>query len=65
MLEVAPKDSSSAGEAGGRTTQDILQEMVKRFLEDINVKSLIFSVDEIKNKLDPSQKGPYQNVFIQ
>jgi dynein heavy chain len=26
---------------------------------------LIFSVDEIKNKLDPEQKGPYQNVFIQ
>ena len=39
--------------------------MVKRFLEDINVRSLIFSVDEIKNKLDPAQKGPYQNVFIQ
>ena len=65
MLEVAPKDSSSSGDAGGRTTQDILQEMVKRFLEDINVRSLIFSVDEIKNKLDPAQKGPYQNVFIQ
>lgn len=45
MLEIAPKDATSGGESGGRTTQDILQEMVKRFLEDINVRSLIFSVD--------------------
>ena len=65
ILDVTPKDSSSGGEAGGRTTTEILQEIVKRFLEDINVRSLIFSVDEIKNKLDPEQKGPYQNVFIQ
>ena len=39
--------------------------MVRRFLEDINIRLLIFSMDEIKNKLDPEQKGPYQNVFIQ
>lgn len=39
--------------------------MVKRFLEDLNVKGMIFSVDEIKNKIDADQKGPYQNVFIQ
>lgn len=39
--------------------------MVKRFIEDINIKSMIFSVDEIKNKMDADQKGPYQNVFIQ
>jgi dynein heavy chain len=26
---------------------------------------MIFSVDEIKNKMDADQKGPYQNVFIQ
>jgi dynein heavy chain len=34
-------------------------------MEDINIRSLIFSVDDIKGKLDPDQKGPYQNVFIQ
>lgn len=39
--------------------------MCKRFIEDINVKGMIFSVDEIKNKIDADQKGPYQNVFIQ
>lgn len=39
--------------------------MVKRFMEDIGIKSLIFSVDDIKGKLDADQKGPYQNVFIQ
>jgi dynein heavy chain, axonemal len=39
--------------------------MIKRFIEDINIKGMIFSVDEIKNKMDADQKGPYQNVFIQ
>ena len=39
--------------------------MVKRFLEDIGIRALIFSPEEIKGKLDADQKGPYQNVFIQ
>lgn len=65
LLEIAPKDSSSGGGEGGKTTQDILELMVKRFIDDINVKGMIFSVDEIKNKMDADQKGPYQNVFIQ
>lgn len=64
LLEIAPKDSSSGGE-GGKTTQDVLEYMVKRFIEDINIKGMIFNVDEIKNKMDADQKGPYQNVFIQ
>ena len=65
LLEIAPKDSGSSGEGGGRTTQDILESMIKRFIEDLNIKGMIFSVDEIKNKMDADQKGPYQNVFIQ
>ena len=48
-----------------KTTQDVLESMVRRFLDDINIKEKIFSVDEIKNKIDADQKGPYQNVFIQ
>ena len=38
---------------------------MRRFLDDINVKGMIYNVDEVKNKMDPEQKGPYQNVFIQ
>jgi dynein heavy chain len=26
---------------------------------------MVFSVDDIKNKMDTDQKGPCQNVFIQ
>lgn len=26
---------------------------------------MIFNVDDVKNKIDNEQKGPYQNVFIQ
>ena len=65
ILDIAPKDAAEGGEGAGRTTQDILQDIVRRFLEDINVKGMIYNVDEIKNKMDPEQKGPYQNVFIQ
>ncbi len=64
ILEIAPKDNDAAAE-GGRTTQDILNDIVRRFLDDINVKGMIYNVDEVKNKMDPEQKGPYQNVFIQ
>lgn len=64
LLELAPRDSGS-GEGGGKSTQDILEGIVKRFLEDINFRNLVFNVDEVKNKIDPDQKGPYQNVFIQ
>lgn len=63
-MELAPKDSSSA-ESGTKSTQEILEAQVKRFLEEINFRSMIFSVDDIKNKMDADQKGPYQNVFIQ
>lgn len=65
LLDIAPKDTGAIGGEGVRTSQDILQDMVKRFMEDIGIKSLIFSVDDIKGKLDADQKGPYQNVFIQ
>lgn len=65
LLDIAPKDSGAASGQSVRTAQDILQEMVKRFMEDINIRSLIFSVEDIKGKLDADQKGPYQNVFIQ
>jgi hypothetical protein len=32
LLDIAPKDSGSTGGEGVRTSQDILQEMVKRFM---------------------------------
>jgi len=30
----------------------------------MGMRSLIFNIDEIKNKIDPDSKGPYQNVFL-
>jgi len=38
LLEIAPKDSGSAGGEGGKTTQDVLESMVRRFIDDINIK---------------------------
>jgi len=38
--------------------------MIKLIIEDMNMKTLIFNIDEIKNKMDTESKGPYQNVFL-
>jgi len=34
-------------------------------MEDINLKSQIFNMDDIKNKIESASKDPYQNVFMQ
>lgn len=31
----------------------------------MNLKSMIFNLDDIKGKFDAENKGPYQNVFLQ
>jgi len=33
--------------------------MIKYIIEDMNMKTLIFNIDEIKNKIDAESKGPY------
>jgi dynein heavy chain len=65
LTEIQPKDENAAEGAGVKSNQEILQDLIRRFIEDLNIKGLIFNVDEIKNKIDAEQKGPYQNVFIQ
>jgi dynein heavy chain len=67
LLELQPKDSGGGdeGASGVRSKNEITQDMIKLIIEDMNMKSLIFNIDEIKNKMDAESKGPYQNVFLQ
>lgn len=65
LLELAPRDSGSSESGGKGSGQDSLEMIIKRYIDDIGFKNLIFNVEEIKNKIDADQKGPYQNVFIQ
>jgi len=39
--------------------------MIKYLLEDVNLKSRIYNIDEVKLKMDSENKTPYQNVFLQ
>lgn len=66
LLELQPKDSATDESASGvRSKNEIVQDLIKQLNEDMNLKSMIFNLDEIKNKIDVSSKGPYQNVFLQ
>jgi len=38
--------------------------MIKYLLEDVNLKSRVYNIDEVKSKLDAENKTPYQNVFL-
>ena len=40
-------------------------DQIKYILEDMNFKSLIFNLDDIKTRIDIDNKTPYQNVFMQ
>lgn len=39
--------------------------MIKFILEEREIKQKLYNLDEIKNKMDEDNKGPYQNVFLQ
>jgi dynein heavy chain len=55
-------DEKAAAEV--KSANEITAEIIKYLMEDVNLKSLIFNLDEIKNKIDADSKGPYQNVFF-
>lgn len=39
--------------------------MIKFIMEEKEMKQKIYNIDEVKNKMDEDNKGPYQNVFLQ
>jgi dynein heavy chain len=44
---------------GIKTNNEIAGDIFKIIFEDMGMKSLIFNIDEIKNKMDAESKGPY------
>ena len=42
-----------------KTNNEIAQELYKQIIEDMGLKSMIFNIEEIKNKMDAESKGPY------
>jgi len=68
LLELQPKDSgsSSGGDEGAsqiRSKNEIVSDVIRQVLEDMNLKEKIFNLEDIRTKID--EVGPYQNVFLQ
>lgn len=66
LVELQPKDEgASESQQVIRTPIEVAQEMIKYIIEEKEIKQKIYNIDEVKNKMDEDNKGPYQNVFLQ
>jgi len=68
LLELQPKESSGKADDSTnivRSKNDIVIDLIKLVLEDFDLRGKVFSIEDIKTKIDDKDKGPYQNVFIQ
>lgn len=60
LLELQPKDTSGSAKGGDvRNANDITAGIIKYLLDELNMKNMVFNIDEIKNKMDAESKGPY------
>jgi len=64
-LDLTPKDDADAGAGDVKSNVDIAAEQIKLILEDMNLRGLIFNMEDIKTRIDIDNKTPYQNVFMQ
>jgi len=61
-----PKETQSSEKTSEiKSSNELAADLIKQLLEDSELKSKIFNLDDIKNKIDAENKGPYQNVFLQ
>ena len=64
LIDLTPKDD--AIDVGGevKSPLEIAADQIKFILEDMNLRQLIFNLDDIKTRIDIDNKTPYQNVFM-
>ena len=66
LLELAPKDDTSAEEGNVRTKNEIAQEIVTHILDDLNLENMKFDLEDIKSKVpEGEEKMCFINVFLQ
>lgn len=65
LLELTPKETGASDGGDVKSPVEIAGEQIKYILEDLNLKGLIFNLDDIKTRIDIDNKTPYQNVFMQ
>lgn len=60
-----PKETSRDEKSSEiKSSNEHASDLIKQLLEDCELKNKIFNMDEMKNKIDAENKGPYQNVFL-
>lgn len=63
LSDLIPKDETNASNDGGEKMRS--DEMyISKIVGDWNIKEKMFNLLDIKDKIS-SEKGPYQNVFLQ
>mgnify|MGYP006901753794 CR=1 FL=1 len=65
LLELTPKEAADDTSGDIKTPVDIAAEQIKYILEDLNLKGMVFNLEDIKTRIDIDNKTPYQNVFMQ
>merc|ERR1712194_243216 len=62
LTDIMPKEESADTSSDGMKVRN--DEMyISKILGDINIKEKMFSLVDIKDKIN--ERGPYQNVFLQ
>lgn len=59
LLELTPKESGSGDGGDVKSAVEIAAEQIKFILEDLNLKGMIFNLDDIKTRIDIDNKTPY------
>lgn len=60
LLELMPKETSRDEKSSDiKSSNELASDLIKQLLEDSELKNKIFNMDEMKNKIDAENKGPY------
>lgn len=63
LVELQPKSGGSGGD-GGMTIVDVAREFSERVFNEVQVESQRLPIDEITQRMNDDQRGPYQNVYM-
>jgi len=64
LVELQPKSGGGGGE-GGNTMVDMSREFSERVFNEVQVESQKLPIEEITQRMNDEQRGPYQNVYMQ
>jgi len=63
LVELQPKSGGSGGD-GGNTLVDTAREFSERVFTEVQAETSRLPIDEITQRMNDDQRGPYQNVYL-